>query len=78
MHFSRMFRNTLEKILLIPLHAVARGNHKSIIKEGFHGYFNRVHKINSSNNGIFHKWLQGLLFSLYDCNSVLVDRTAIS
>ena len=42
-----MFKNNFQEALLILVHAVARGNHKEIRNEGFHRYFNKVHKINS-------------------------------
>ena len=34
--FSVIFKKTFQESLLIPVHAVARGNHKTIINEGFH------------------------------------------
>ena len=34
--FAGVFKKTFQDTLLIPLHAVARGNQKEIINEGFH------------------------------------------
>ena len=35
-HFDGMFNRNLQETLLIPVHAAAGGNRKSIINEGFH------------------------------------------
>ena len=48
-NFSGMFKKTFHETLLIPVHAVARGNHKETINEGFCCYSNKVHKINSAD-----------------------------
>ena len=76
--FSGMFKKTFQDTLLIPVHAVARRNHKEIIKNGFHRYLKKLQKINSTDKGSHHQWLQGVLFSLYTCNVIPVDGTYIS
>ena len=58
--FSGMFKKTFQETLLIPVHAVARGNHKKIINEWFHRYLNKVQKINSADKSSLHQWLQGV------------------
>ena len=45
--FSIMFKKTFQETLLIPVHAVSRINHRSIINEIFHRYLNKVQNINS-------------------------------
>ena len=47
--FYGIFRKTFRGTLLIPVHAVTRGNHKVIINEGFHRYLNKPQNINSSD-----------------------------
>ena len=42
MDFSGTFKKTFQKTLLIPVHAVARVDHKSIRNEGFCRYLNKV------------------------------------
>ena len=64
--------------MLIPVHAVANGNHKAIINEGFNRYFNKVQKIKSADKGSLHQWLQGVLFALYAWNEGPVDGTDIA
>ena len=76
--FPGMFNNTFQDTLLIPVHAVARGNHKEIINEGFHRYLKKVQKINSVDKGSLHQWLQCVLFSMYDWNSCTADGTDIA
>ena len=71
-------KKTFQETLRIPVHAVARGNHKSIINEGFHRYLNKVHTINSADKGSLHQWLQFVLFALYAWNAGPVDGTDIS
>ena len=78
MEFSGMFKKTFQENLLISVQAVARGNHKEIITEGFHRYFNKEQNIKSEEKGILHQWLQGALFALYAWNSGPVDRTEIN
>ena len=39
--FEGMFNNNYQESLHTPLHAVARGNHNSIINEGFHLYLEK-------------------------------------
>ena len=39
---------------------------------------NKVHKINSEDQGSLHQWLQGVSFSLYACNAFQVDGTDIA
>ena len=41
-------------------HAVARGNYKENINEGFHWYLNKLQKINSLEKGRIQQWLQGV------------------
>ena len=41
-------------------------------------YFNKVKNKKSEDKGGLHQWLQGVLFSLYDCNSVPVYGTYIT
>ena len=76
--FSGMFKKTFQENLLIPVHAVTRVNHKAIINEGFHRYLNKVQKINSSDKGSLHQWVQGIFFALYACNAGPVDGIDIS
>ena len=76
--FSGMFKNTFQETKLIPLHVVARGNHKSIINEGFRCYLNKVQKINSADKCSPHQWFPGVFFTLYYWNSGPVDGTFIS
>ena len=73
--FAGMSEKTFQETLIIPVHAVARVNHKVIINEGFHRYLNKFQKINSTDKGSLHQFLPGLLFALYDWNSGPVDRT---
>ena len=76
--FSGMSKKTFQETLLIPVHAVARGDHKAITNESFHMYFNKVQNINSSDKGSLHQWLKGVLLALYAWNSGPVDRTEIT
>ena len=76
--FVGMFNNNFQEILLIPVHAVARENHKEVINEGFHRYFNKVQKINLEEKVSLHEWLQGILFALYAWNSGQLDGTGIA
>ena len=62
-------KNPQEK-LIIPVHAVERGNHKEIRNKGFHHYLDKVQKINSSYKGSLKQWLQGVFFALYVWNKV--------
>ena len=73
-----MFKKNFRETFLIPLHAVARGNHKAIRNYGFCKYLNKVQKINSAEKVSLHQWLQGVFFSLYACNVGLVDGTDIA
>ena len=75
--FPGMFKNNFQETLLITVDAVARDNHKGIINEGFHLYFNKVHKINSAYNGGLRQWLQGIFFALYSWNAGPIDVTDI-
>ena len=63
--FEAMFKNAFQETLLIPMHAVARVKHKAIINLGFHFYFNKFQKINSVDNVILNKWLQGVFFTVF-------------
>ena len=72
-----MFKNNFQEALLILIHAVARGNHKEIRNEGFHRYFNKVHKINSVDKVSLNQWSQGVLFALYTWNADPVDGDEI-
>ena len=76
--FSGMFKNNFQETLLVPEHAVTRGNHKAIINEGFHWYLHQDKKINSEDKGSLHRWLQGIFFALYAWNAGPVDGTYIS
>ena len=76
--FSVMFKKTFQETVLIPVHAVSTGNHKSIRNEGFHRYLNKLQKINSVDKVSLHQWLQGVLFAIYDWNTVPVDETDIA
>ena len=73
-----ILKKTFQETLLIAVHAVARGNHKAIINEGFHRYLNKVQKINLAEKVILHQWLQGVSFTLYAWNAVPVEGTNIS
>ena len=77
-NFYGMFKNTFLETLLIPVHAVARGNQKGVINEGFHYYFKKVHKIKSADKGRLNQWSQGVFFAMYACNECPVYRTEIS
>ena len=55
--FSEMFKKTFQETLLLPVHVVARGNHRAIRNEVFHRYLNKVQEINSSENGSLNQWL---------------------
>ena len=55
--FSGMSKKTFKETLIIPVHAVSRGNHKAIRIEGFHRYLNEVKKIKSADKSILHQWL---------------------
>ena len=61
--------------LLIPVHAVAGGNHKKILKEGFRRYLNKFQKINSSYKDSLNQWLYGVSFALYDWNAGSIYET---
>ena len=76
--FYGIFKKTFQETLIIPVHEVARGNHKEIINEGFNMYLNKVQKINSEDKGSLQKWLQGVLFALYAWNADPVDRTDLT
>ena len=76
--FYGMFKKTFQETLLIPVHSVARGNHKAIINKGFCRYLNKAQKMNSADQGSIHQWLQGVVFALYTCNEGPVDGTDIS
>ena len=41
-----MFKKNFKETLLIPVHVVARVDHKAIVNEGFHRYLNKFQKIN--------------------------------
>ena len=60
--FSELFNKTFQENSLIPVHVVARGNHKLIINEGFSRYLDKVQNIISADKGILHQWLQGVFF----------------
>ena len=72
-----MLKNNFQDTLLILAHAVTRVDNKAIINKEFHHYLNKVQKINSSVNGSFQQWLQGVVFKLCECNSVPVDLTNV-
>ena len=76
--FAGMFKKTFQETLIIPVHAVARGNRKEIGNEGFYRYLDKVQKINSPEKGSLHQWLKGVLFALYGWNSCPVDGTDIA
>ena len=57
MDFLWNFKKTLQETILIPVHAVARGNHKANINENFDMYLNKVQKINSADKVNLHQWL---------------------
>ena len=40
--FDGMFKKTFQETLIIPVHAVARGNQKGTRNEGFNRYLNKV------------------------------------
>ena len=76
--FPGMFNETFQDTLITPVHAVARGNHKAIINEGFHRYFNKAQNINSADKGSLRQFLQGLLFEMYAWNLDPVNGTDIA
>ena len=43
--FGGIFKNNFQDTLLIPVHSVARVNHRLIRKKGFHCYLNKFHNI---------------------------------
>ena len=53
--FDVMFKKTFLETLLIPVHDVARGNHKAIRNEGFNRYLKKLQEINSAYKGILHQ-----------------------
>ena len=75
--FSGMFKNTFQEKFIIPVHEVARGNHKAITNEKFHRYLNKVHKKNSVYRGSLHQYPQSVLFALYAWNAGPVYGTDI-
>ena len=75
--FSGTSKKTFQYILLIPVYAVARGNHKKIINEGLNRYLNKVQKINLEEKASLNQWLKGVLFALYAWNAGPVDGTDI-
>ena len=64
-----MIKKTFQETLLIPIHAVTRGNLKAIRNEGFHRYLNKVQKINSSEKDSLNQWVKGVFFALYAWNA---------
>ena len=75
--FAWISKKHVQETLLIPVHAVARGNHKTIINEGFHQHSKKVKKINSAEKVSLHQWLLLVFFSLCDWNPGPVDETDI-
>ena len=75
--FAEMFKKFFQETLLIPVHALASGNHNAIINEGFRWYLNKVQKINSAYKVILHQWLQGVFSALYAWNAGPVDGTDV-
>ena len=76
--FSGMFKKKFQEILLIPVHVVARCNHKEMRNNGFHCYLNKAQSINSLDKGSLHQYLQGLFFVWYALNVGPVDGTYIA
>ena len=64
--------------MLIPVHIVARVNHKAIRDGGFHRYLNKVQRINSSDRGRLCQWLQGVFIELYAFNAGPLDEMNIA
>ena len=71
-------KKTFQETLIIPVNVFVRDSQKSIRNEGFHRYFNKVHKIKSAYKGSLHQWSQGVLFAMYTCNAGPVDRNDIA
>ena len=67
--FSIMFKKNFQETIMVPVHAVPRGNHKAIRNEDFHRCFSKVQKINS---------FKDYFFALYALNADPVERTGIS
>ena len=67
-NFSWMFKNIFQETLLVLLHTVARVNLEEIIKEGFHIYLKKIHKINSIGKSGLHQWLKEVFLVLCVCN----------
>ena len=68
--FSGMTKITIQKTLRILVHKVSKGNHKGVINEGFHSYFNKAQKINSAEKVSIKQWLQGVFFTVFlECRS---------
>ena len=76
--FSGIYGMTFQENLLIPVHTVTRGKHKTIINELIHRYLTNLHEINSEDKEILHQWLQGVLFVLYAWNAGPVDGMDIA
>jgi hypothetical protein len=75
--FAGVFKQ-LFSLLMIPIHQVARENHKAIRNERFHRYLNKVQRINTADTGSLFRWKQGVLFSFYAWNASPIDGTDIS
>ena len=74
--FSIIFNDTYQETLMILVHAVTRGNNKSIINKGFCHYLNKFQKINSADKVSLHQWMQGAFFALYAFNIGPVKKLA--
>jgi hypothetical protein len=68
----------LFQLLQVPVYTVSRENHKAILNERFHRYFNKVQRINSADMNELLKWKQGVCFSLYGWNAAPIDGTDIA
>jgi hypothetical protein len=72
--FAGLFKQ-LFQLLLIPVDAVSRENHKAVRNERFHRYLNKVQRVNTADVDSLFRWKQGVLFSLYTCNAAPIDGT---
>ena len=63
--FAGMLKITFQETSIIPVHVVAKGNHKEIINKEFNLYLKKFQKINAYEKGSLHQWLHGVFFALY-------------
>ena len=74
--FASVFQE-LFRLLKVPIHVAAPGNHKAIRCERFHRYLNKVETINTADKKDLTLWKQGVLFACYAWNASPIDGTDI-